>query len=78
MFIETFWFFNSSTTNVPLLHPLEISEHLVFSNVLRGYKSGALVEDGLITLPLFCFRNVLKMLTKKIKQDSSTIAFFLC
>lgn len=78
MFIETFWFFNSSTTNVPLLHPLEISEHLVFSNVLRGYKSGALVEDGLITLPLFCFKNVLKMLIKKIKQDSSTIAFFLC
>ena len=78
MFIETFWLFNSSTTNAPLLHLLKTSEHLVFSNVLRGYKSGALVEDGLITLPLFCFKNVLKMFIKKIKQDSSTIAFFLC
>ena len=36
------------STNVPLLFPLKTSENLRFSDVFRGYKSGTLVEYGLI------------------------------
>ena len=39
--------FNSFSTNVPLLEPLKISEKRRFSDVFRGYRSGALVEHGL-------------------------------
>ena len=36
------------STNVPLLFPLKTSENLRFSDVFRGYKSGTLIEYGLI------------------------------
>ena len=41
-------FFNPFSTNVPLLYPLETSEKRTFSDVFRGYRSGTLVENGLI------------------------------
>ena len=36
------------STNVPLLFLLKTSENLRFSAVFRGYKSGTLIEYGLI------------------------------
>ena len=39
---------NTFSTNVPLLYPLKISEHLRFSDVFRECRSGTLVENGLI------------------------------
>ena len=41
-------FFNPFS-HVPLLYPLKTSENLRFS-VFRGYRSGTLVENGLIKL----------------------------
>ena len=38
---------NPFSTNVPLLYPLKTSENLRFSDVFRGYRSRALVENGL-------------------------------
>ena len=38
---------NPFSTNVALLYPLKTSEYRRFSNVLRGYRSGILVENGL-------------------------------
>ena len=35
------------STNVSLLYPLETSENFRFSDVLRRYRSGTLVENGL-------------------------------
>ena len=40
--------FNPFSTNVPLLYPLKTSENLWFSDVFKGYRSGTLVENGLI------------------------------
>ena len=40
--------FNSFSTNVPLLHPLKTWENLQFSDICREYRSGTLVENGLI------------------------------
>ena len=40
--------FNPFSTNVPPLYPLKTSENLRFFDVLRGYRSGTLVENGLI------------------------------
>ena len=34
------------STNVPLLYPIKTSEMWRFSDVLGGYKSGTLVENG--------------------------------
>ena len=43
------WFsYNPFSTNVPLLHPLKTSENPRFSDVFRGYRSGTLIENGLI------------------------------
>ena len=39
---------NPFSSNVPLLYPQKTSENQRFSNVLRGYRSGTLVENGLI------------------------------
>ena len=39
---------NPFSTNVPLLHPLKTLENLRFSGVCRGYRSGTLIENGLI------------------------------
>ena len=39
---------NPFSTNVPLLYPLKSSENLRFSDIFRAYKSGTLVENGLI------------------------------
>ena len=39
---------NPFSSNVPLLYPQKTSENRRFSNVLRGYRSGTLVENGLI------------------------------
>ena len=41
---------NPFSTNVPLIHPLKISENFRFSDVFRGYRNGTLVENGLNTL----------------------------
>ena len=41
-------FINPFSANVPLLYPLKISENRRFFDVLRGYRSGTLVENGLI------------------------------
>ena len=38
---------NPFSTNVALPYPLKTSEYPRFSNVLRGYRSGTLVENGL-------------------------------
>ena len=38
---------NPFSTNVSLLYSLKISENLWFSDNFRGYKSEALVENGL-------------------------------
>ena len=35
------------TTNIALLYPLKISENCRLPDVFRGYRSGALVENGL-------------------------------
>ena len=39
---------NPFSTNIPLLYPLKTSENVQFSDVLRGYRSGTLVENGLM------------------------------
>ena len=39
---------NPFSTNIPFLYPLKASENLWFSNIFRGYKSGTLVENGLM------------------------------
>ena len=39
--------FNPFSTNVSLLYPLKTLEKRRFSDVLRGYRSGTLVENGL-------------------------------
>ena len=41
-------FFNPFSTNAPLLYPLKTSKNHRFSEVFRGYRSGTLVENGLI------------------------------
>ena len=40
-------YFNTFSTNVPLLYTLKTSENPRFSDVFRGYRSGKLVENGL-------------------------------
>ena len=39
---------NPFLTNVSFLYPLKTLENHRFSDVFRGYKSGTLVENGLI------------------------------
>ena len=39
---------NAFSTNISLLYPLQTSENRSFSDVFRGYRSRALVENGLI------------------------------
>ena len=39
---------NPFSINVPFLYPLETSENLRYSEVFRRYRSGTLVENGLI------------------------------
>ena len=41
--------FNPFLTNASLLYPLKTSENLRFSDVFRGYRSGTLVENGLMS-----------------------------
>ena len=38
---------NPFSTNAPLLHLLKTSKNLRFSDVFRGYRSEALIENGL-------------------------------
>ena len=38
---------NSFSTNTPLLYLLKTSKNRRFSDVFRGYRSGALIENGL-------------------------------
>ena len=45
--------FNPFSTNVPLLYSLKTSENGRLSDVFRGYRSGTLVENGLINYS-FC------------------------
>ena len=40
-------FFKPFSTNVPLLYPVKTSKNLRFFYVLRGYRGGTLVENGL-------------------------------
>ena len=40
---------NPYSTNAPLPYSLKIRENLQFSDVFRGYRSGTLVQNGLIT-----------------------------
>ena len=40
--------FNPFSTNAPLLYPLKTSENRKFFDVLRGYRSGTLVENELM------------------------------
>ena len=40
---------NPFSTNVPSLYPLKTSKNRRFSEGFRGYRSGTLVENGLIT-----------------------------
>ena len=58
--------------NVPLLYPLKTSENQKFSDVFRGHRSGALVENGLkpdSLLPKkFFFRSIESPL-KVMKND---------
>ena len=42
--------FNPFRTNVPLLYPLKTSEKLQFPDVFKGYRSGTLVQNGLIRI----------------------------
>ena len=42
--------FNPFSTNFPLLYPLKTSEKLQFSDVFRGYRSGTLVQNGVIRI----------------------------
>ena len=52
---------NPLSTSVPFLYPLNTSENLRFSGVFRGFRSGALVENGL--RPIFqSYRNHLTKL----------------
>ena len=53
--------FNPFPTDVPLPYPLK-TENLRFSDVLRRYRSGALVGNGLV----FCFRGVIHLVIRKI------------
>ena len=39
---------NPFSINVPFIYPLETSENLRYSDVFRTYRSGTLVENGLI------------------------------
>ena len=39
---------NPFSTNAPLLYSLKTSENFQFSDVFRGYRSGTLVENGLM------------------------------
>ena len=48
---------NPFSTYVPLLYPLKASEDLRFSDVFRGYRSGTLVENGLIFMVHLIFLN---------------------
>ena len=41
---------NQFSTKVPLPYPLKISETLWFTDVFRRYRSGTLVENGLISV----------------------------
>ena len=41
------YYINAFSTNVPRLFPVKFSENPRFSDVFRGYRSGALVEIGL-------------------------------
>ena len=48
MLFAKFFHVNPFSTNVPLLYSLKTSENLRFSDVFRGYRSGTLVENGLM------------------------------
>ena len=39
---------NPFSTNAPLLYSLKTSENFQFSDVFRGYRSGTLIENGLM------------------------------
>ena len=45
-----YYSFNPFSTNFPLLYPLKTSKKFWFSDVFRGYRSGKLVENGLISV----------------------------
>ena len=54
--LNPFW------TNVPLLYPLTIQKNLRFSDVSRGYRSGKMVENGLIHVSMIIVRHFLYLL----------------
>ena len=48
LILDEFERINQFSTNAPLLYPPKTSENRRFSDVFRGYRSGTLVENGLI------------------------------
>ena len=65
---ELGWF-NSFSTNIPLLYPLKTSEILRFSDVFMGYKNRTLVENGLNT----DFVQVFGWHWRKLEEAEATI-----
>ena len=57
---------NPFSTNVPFLYALKTSENLRVSDVFRGYRSGTLVDDGLISLQAYLL--LLKVMEVRISN----------
>ena len=70
--------FNLFSTNVSLLDSLETSENLRFSDVLRGYRSGTLVENELINWLHVVYRKValFSEREKSWKADMKGLSFY--
>ena len=47
---ELIWKLNQFSTNFPLLYSLKTSKNPMFSDVFKGYRSGTLVENGLVDI----------------------------
>ena len=57
--------FNPFSTNAPFLYLLKTSENLRFFDVFRGFRSGALVGNGLIK-PMSSYE--LRLLLEKVTE----------
>ena len=64
---------NPFSTNVPLLYPLKTSENFRFSDVFRGYRSGTLVEMGLLQIKQ-CVTQLLMVSSQPIMSNHTKLA----
>ena len=76
---------NPFSTNVPLLYSLKTSENRWFSDVFSGYRSGTLVENGLLCCEttnqklnlIFKEKDCMQSKKDSLKSTIAMIEFFI-